>query len=358
MALEKKLATGKARLYSDKMIGRDNGRATGERRAPKASAPAPPAEGQRAPWDSLDAEVLRGIESHFGSAVHHTNSRAGGFSPGIAAAVWFDNGQRAFVKATSAAHNPSAPGIYRREAQVARSLPAVANAPRLLWDYDDGSWVVLALEYIDGWAPSLPWRGSQLSRLLTAIGRLAEDLTPSPVDVPSAPNKMKNSFQCWHELANAGSVAISRLAEASPWAADNIEGLAELETRSMEATAGQTLVHGDIRADNVLFTAQRVVFVDWPHACTGAAWLDLLLLLPSVAMQGGPGPAEIFDAHPLGRRAPSGDATAALCALAGYFLWNSVLPAPPGLPTLRAFQRAQGLQAVAWLEQRLGGVDL
>jgi hypothetical protein len=30
------------------------------------------------------------------------------------------------------------------------------------------------------------------------------------------------------------------------------------------------------------------------------------------------------------------------------------LPDPPGLPTLRAFQTAQGTHALRWLRQRLG----
>jgi hypothetical protein len=33
--------------------------------------------------------------------------------------------------------------------------------------------------------------------------------------------------------------------------------------------------------------------VDWPHACRGAAFVDVVLLAPSVAMQGGPQPADL-----------------------------------------------------------------
>ena len=40
------------------------------------------------------------------------------------------------------------------------------------------------------------------------------------------------------------------------------------------ATAGSTLLHNDVRADNVLITADKVVFVDWPAACTGAPWFE------------------------------------------------------------------------------------
>jgi aminoglycoside phosphotransferase (APT) family kinase protein len=47
------------------------------------------------------------------------------------------------------------------------------------------------------------------------------------------------------------------------------------------------LLHADIRADNILLTRQRAMVVDWPWA-RGAAFTDLVLFAPSVALQGGP----------------------------------------------------------------------
>ena len=110
-----------------------------------------------------------------------------------------------------------------------------------------------------------------------------------------------------------------------------------------------------MRADNILLAGDRVVFVDWPHASVGAPWLDLLAFLPSVAMQGGPHPWEVFDTHPLGRDAPPDRVLPVLAAVAGYFAERAALPAPPGLPTLREFQRAQGVEALAWLKRSLSG---
>jgi hypothetical protein len=40
-------------------------------------------------------------------------------------------------------------------------------------------------------------------------------------------------------------------------------------------------------------------------------------------------------------------------AVAGYLTERGRLPDPPGLPTLRAFQRAQGAVARAWLRRLL-----
>ena len=97
-----------------------------------------------------------------------------------------------------------------------------------------------------------------------------------------------------------------------------------------------------------------MVAVDWPHVAVGAAWVDLLLLLPSVTMQGGPGPEPTFAAHPVAAAADPAAVTATLAAFAGYLLEGARLPPPPGLPTLRAFQLGQGVVALDWLRLRTG----
>jgi hypothetical protein len=89
--------------------------------------------------------------------------------------------------------------------------------------------------------------------------------------------------------------------------------------------------------------------VDWPHACRGAAFTDLVLFAPSVAMQGGPGPAELLAWSGTGRDADPEAVRAVVRALAGYLTRKSLEPPPPGLPTVRRFQAAQGEIAREWL---------
>jgi len=116
-----------------------------------------------------------------------------------------------------------------------------------------------------------------------------------------------------------------------PWVARHLDRLAALEAGWARATEGDTLLHVDLRADNMLITADgRVVVVDWPHAAIGAAWVDLP------------------------RRADPDAVTATLCALAGFFLSHGRRPDPPGLPTLRRFQLAQAAVAIRWLRRRTG----
>jgi hypothetical protein len=71
-------------------------------------------------------------------------------------------------------------------------------------------------------------------------------------------------------------------------------------------------------------------------------------------MQGGPEPWKVFDAHPVSKDADGEAVTAYVAGLAGFFLWGAAQPPPPGLPTLREFQRAQGVHALRWLRHRTG----
>ena len=84
------------------------------------------------------------------------------------------------------------------------------------------------------------------------------------------------------------------------------------------------------------------------HEFSGPA---LVLLAPSVAMQGGPQPADLLTRSRAGRSVSPAALTATVCALAGYFTERSLRPPPPGLPTVRAFQAAQGEVTRRWLGQ-------
>lgn len=315
------------------------------------TATAPPAAGLRTPWEELPRTLRDAVADVLGAPVRTAVTQQGGFSPGAAARVTTTDHRRAFVKAVSAETNPDSPTLHRTEARNASALPPNTPAPRLLGTYDDGTWVALVFEDVAGRQPHVPWREGEFRRVLDAVEELGRALTPAPFDAPTAAQSLAHAFQGWRQLIDSGDTGGEGL---DPWTVAHLHELAELSAPWAEFATGETLAHGDLRADNVLLTEDGgVVFVDWPHAVRAAPWFDLLLMLPCVRAQGGPDPEEVFTAHPLGRDADPEGVTATLAALAGYFVQHSRQPPPPGLPTLRAFQHTQGAAALDWLRKRL-----
>ncbi|MFF4016836.1 aminoglycoside phosphotransferase family protein [Streptomyces sp. NPDC001843] len=316
---------------------------------------APPATGVRTPWEKLPTTVTDAVAGLLGAPVVHAVTQPGGFSPGVAARVRTATGRRAFVKAVSADANPHSPAMHRAEARNAAALPETVPAPRLLGTYDDGTWVALVFEDVAGRQPHVPWRPAELRLVLGAVGELSSGLTPSPVAAPPVAEALAGTFDGWRQLLDGAEGDLT--GRLDPWAVAHLPELAGLAGAWRRAAGGDTLAHADLRADNVLLTGEEdghgVVFVDWPHAVRAAPWFDLLVMLPCVRAQGGPEPEELFTGHPVGRDADPAAVTATLAALTGYFLRHSLQPPPPGIPTVRAFQRAQGEAALTWLRERL-----
>jgi aminoglycoside phosphotransferase (APT) family kinase protein len=314
----------------------------------------PPATGRRLAWGAAPAWLRGEVEARLGARVAGAATQAGGFSPGVAARLRLVDGRRVFVKAVGPEPNPDSAAAHRAEARNMALLPGSAPAPRLLWSLDRRGWVVLAFEDVDGAHPVLPWRPGELRRVLEMVAAMAAALTPAPAGYPTIGGRLQDSFVGWRRVAAAHAAGDDDLVGLDPWAARHLDRLADLEVGWPRATEGPTLLHSDLRADNLLLTPTRVLAVDWPWACVGAAWVDLLLLLPSVTMQGGPDPEATFAAHPVAAGADPRAVTTALAAWAGFLVGGARLPAPPGLPTLRAFQLGQGLVALDWLRRRTG----
>jgi aminoglycoside phosphotransferase (APT) family kinase protein len=275
-------------------------------------------------------------------------TQPGGFSPGLAARLLIEDGRRVFVKAVSELANPDTPTMHRREARIVAALPASAPVPRLLWTYEDAGWVALAFEDVDGRHPGDPWTEFDLTLVVDALKRMAVDLTPSPIETEAtAPGAFESHINGWRKALDRGEHRLDQ------WCLNHLTHLAQLESMAPAAVAGKTLLHFDSRADNLLIAGERVFVIDWPHARLGAAWVDWVAMCPSVAMQGGPHPQVILDRFHIEGVSP-GEIDAALCSIAGYFVVGALEPPPPGLPTVRAFQAAQGEVALAWLRERLG----
>ena len=317
----------------------------------------PPAVGVRVAWEEIPAPVRTAIEEICGCPVVEARTQPGGFSPGVAARVECADQTRHFVKAVSADANPRSVEIHRQEAAVLTALDPVIVArglpiPRLRGTLDQPPWMALVLQDIEGRPPAEPWRTDEIRRVVEALDRLGEALTPAPIAVETVGEHYERPFSGWRRLARSAESAESAPPDGlDPWAREHLGELAALEATWAEHAAGDTLLHTDVRADNLLLTDDDVFFVDWPYACRGAAFVNHVFFAPSVAMQGGPELDELLALSTVGRDADRGDVAAVICAVAGYLVYQSLRPPPPGLPTVRAFQAAQAEVSVRWLKE-------
>jgi Phosphotransferase enzyme family len=298
--------------------------------------------GHRIQWADVPEFVRADLERALGSAVVEAVNQRGGYGPSLAARCGLADGRRAFIKAVSPAQNPDSPGMTRREGRIAAALPADAPAPTLVHVYDDGEWIALVFDEVDGRLPRTPWAVDELDRVLAATLALGDLVPRAPLHSVAA--QYGAMFTGWRTLA-----AEARDAPMDEWFRARIDVLAQVEAGWEDATRGHGLIHGDVRSDNVLLTDDRVVFVDWTATCTGAPWFEVVAMLPSIELEGGGEPEAVLAR--LGLDVPRENLLPLVVAIAGYFAERGRLPDPPGLPTVRAFQRAQGAVTNAWLRR-------
>jgi hypothetical protein len=299
---------------------------------------------RRLEWAHLPPAVRSLIEQRCGSAVVEAVSQGGGFTPGFASVLTCADGSRHFVKAASTVAQRMFADSYREEARKLRALPESVPAPRLLWSVDD-DWVVLGLEHIEARAPRRPWRVDELAHCLDALEVAAEQLTPAPEDLELDPIAEElarwpafwDDVRAGHDLPHADEAAA-------------------LAASFAEVLGGDTVVHTDVRDDNVLLTTDgRALFCDWNWPVVGADWLDSLILL--IGPRGdGVDVEAVIAARRLLRDVPPDHIDRLLALVCGYFLRSAADPVPPTSPHIREAQRWQGEVVWAWLCERRGWV--
>ncbi|MGI9600573.1 MAG: phosphotransferase family protein [Acidimicrobiales bacterium] len=302
----------------------------------------------RLPWRDLPDTVRRTIEDHVGVVTEAVNATSG-FSPGLAARCRLASGETVFIKSVSTDQNPISPGMHRHEARVAAQFPAGLPAPRLRQVFDDGHYVTLIYDCIDGHNPTIPWAADELTATLAALEDISRWTVPSPVAglVPMT-ELLADEFDGWSRLAEVDA------SDIDPWFHDHLDELVGWERAFFEIDHGDALVHLDVRSDNlVIDTTGQIWLVDWANAALGDPWVDLAAMLPSVTMEGGPPAAALWARSRFDATTNTDDLTAFVVAMAGMFTQRSRTPPPPGIPTLRTFQEAQAGPARDWVRHLL-----
>jgi aminoglycoside phosphotransferase (APT) family kinase protein len=306
----------------------------------------------RLPWADVPPFVVDGVQQLLGAKIVRVEALVGGFSPGAAVRAYLDDNSTVFIKTVGTSLNPMSVELYRREAQYTARLPETFPAPRLVGVFDQDDWIALIFDDVAGPMPSEPWRTDELTLVLDGVDAIAIAGSPSPFEAPSFSEQIgaSSSWEGFRQIT-----AEDRLIEGlDPWTADYLDQLVALESGWREATAGTTLMHGDIRRDNMLIAGERVMFVDWASCSIGAPWLDLALFLPSVTVGGGPQPATIWATRRVARTASEDQLCTLVTAILGYLTLSAMSPAPANMPTVRAYQAKTRDVTREWLQTLLG----
>ncbi len=287
----------------------------------------------RRTWTDFPPSLHRRLEALLGEPVVRTRSCAGGFSPSSAEVITGSSGRRLFVKAVREQDNPASMDLNRREAETLRAIPATAPVPPLVDAFTQDDWFVLVTEVAPGTLPEIPWTPWQLDRVLEALDALQAGTTPCPVqELPSLTETLGP------DLLGFDRVAADPPPALDPWLADRLGMLRAASRRGIDALAGDTLCHADVRADNLLLAEDGTVgFVHWAYASRGSRTADALHLLASVDDPAGVLEVNaridaVLDAHGLPREI----GTDVLTGILGFFVDAARRPEDPRLPLLRA----------------------
>jgi len=311
---------------------------------------APRAVGVRLTYDAVPGTVHTWVEQTLGSPVVAVAEQVGGMSPGCASRLTCADGTRAFVKAVGATLNPDTPGLFRREIGVLHHIGEHALWARMLASYDDGEWVALLIEDVEGRHPDFA-DAAELGAVLDGTDRLSEVL--QGLEVPASLELVDVGlvFRKWADTLDALADAPAA-APLPAWLRADPEGWADV-LRTQADLPMPHVAHWDIRVDNLLRRpGGEIVFVDWGAAARGPAWADPLLA--RLERMDEPWFDASIASSPALVEAGEDTITAFLAGFGAHLAVRSVVAVDVNLPTLNEFRIRESRRMLDAVGRRTG----
>lgn len=210
-----------------------------------------------------------------------------GLSPAERLVVRFADGSSAFVKA---AVDPETEAELRVEHEILRG--DADFLPRTLAWVEAGRQPLLITEDLSGahWPADhspVTWLPGQFDLLFETLERVVD--TPALASLPAADSGF---VPLWPTIARDADRFLALGLCSETWLRSAIDALTDAE--AAVPLAGESLVHGDVRSDNLCFVGTRMVLVDWGGAQRGHRHHDLAAALTTLPLEGGPEPYEVF----------------------------------------------------------------
>ncbi|MBO0831180.1 MAG: phosphotransferase [Actinobacteria bacterium] len=199
----------------------------------------------------------------------------------------FDNGTRAFVKGAT---NPETAAWLTNEFRLLELVGGRFGPEVIAWLGDEERPVLVAEDLSTAYWPAdsgtTQWRPGDIDAVLAALEQLrahpaGKSLRPAPWPRP-----------CWSRLVER-SIPVRLGLCSQDWLDRHGPKIISFDDRA--ACDGSSIVHGDVRSDNLcLFPDGQIRLVDWSNSGTGHPLHDLIALLPTLHLEGGPTPASML----------------------------------------------------------------
>lgn len=274
-------------------------------------------------------ERLEALLGHRPTAFHTVE---GGYTPAQRWCVDFTDRGRVFAKIGTTDQSSSA---LRKEYAAYSNFEGKFMPELRAFDDHPDSPILLIEDLRDAqWPP--PWTDSRVADVLSTLNDV-HSLGPPIEPFSSVHSRIKNG---WREV-EANPDAFDHLALVSrEWRQKAISSLVEAADRVN--TDAPTLIHFDVRSDNLCIADRGAVLIDWNVACLGNPDLDTGFWLPSLHSEGGPPPESIL-----------ADSPEIAAWVSGFFAARAGLPIIPYAPRVRTVQLSQLRMALPWAMRAL-----
>jgi hypothetical protein len=279
-----------------------------------------------------NAETLSEVEKVMGAMPVSWRRITKGYTVAERWVMQLANGTCVFVKVAT---DEQTAGWLRQEMRIYHRMQT-NFLPRFL-GWCEGPRPVVILEDLSEaiWTPC--WTSGQIDRVLALIAEL--DATKPPPEIPDL-TALSGDLKGWQEVADNPSPFLGLGMVSAQWLCKSLPALVSAEKSAM--LGGGSLVHLDIRSDNVCFHGERTLLVDWNWAHRGNSGVDLVFWLPTLHAEGGPPPWEFAVDEP-----------ALIAMVAGYFAAKAPKPAHAHTTAIRQLQLDNLRAALPWVIRAL-----
>lgn len=313
-------------------------------------------------WSTVPPAVRRAAEHLLGARVRRAMRAWGGYGPTPTYRLRLADGGAAFFKAVCPESSEFSLAAHRRELRVYHELGAIIDdwAPRFRGSFELDGWQVILLDDL-GPKSAPPWTRALTRKVAHALaafhastlGRPLPDWLPRPATLAALGRWTWGWAENEEDVEALAEMAGSATEEARRWLQAAVPLLTAASRRQPPAAQPHSLLHRDVRSDNLRWVAGRLRLFDWPHAGAGFGECDVLEFAQAVTAEGGVEPEQVLAWY--GERAPVRPeiVDAHVAAITGFLASQAWQDDVPGLPRIRTWQRQQLRVCLRWAARRL-----